>query len=181
MGCSPWGCKESDTTEWLNWLTDSCQSCWFYILKDLLSAHAQLCQTLCNPMDCSPPLSVDFPLQEYWSEWVAISYPRGSSRPRDQTGVSCFGSQILYHWATWEAICSVEKGNSNRAIGSALMGKYMELNQDILFWLKWSYEASQRRAIGFFVLTLVFLSTVSSTAVVCSSTFAYLLAFSGSS
>ena len=20
--CSPWGCKESDTTEWLNWLTD---------------------------------------------------------------------------------------------------------------------------------------------------------------
>ena len=21
--CSPWGCKESDTTEWLNWLTDA--------------------------------------------------------------------------------------------------------------------------------------------------------------
>ena len=22
--CSPWGCKESDTTEWLNWLTEIC-------------------------------------------------------------------------------------------------------------------------------------------------------------
>ena len=110
-GLQSMGLQRVDTTEWLNLLTDSCQSCWFYILKDLLSAHAQLCQTLCNPMDCSPPLSMDFPLQEYWSEWVAISYPRGSSRPRDQTGVSCFGSQILYHWATREAICSVEKGS----------------------------------------------------------------------
>ena len=38
-------------------------------------------------------------------EWVAISYSRGSSQPRDQThvsGVSCIGRQILYHWATWE-------------------------------------------------------------------------------
>ena len=34
---------------------------------------------------------------------VAISFSRGSSRPRDQTHVSCIGMQILYHCATWEA------------------------------------------------------------------------------
>ena len=39
-------------------------------------------------------------------EWVAISYPKGSSQPRDRThisGVSCISRQILYHCATWEA------------------------------------------------------------------------------
>ena len=45
--CSPWGCKESDTTELLNW-TES------------LVAH--LCRTLCNPwaVVCQAPLSVEF-------------------------------------------------------------------------------------------------------------------------
>ena len=33
------------------------------------------------------PLSMGFPRQEH--EWVAISFPRGSSRPKDQTHVSC--------------------------------------------------------------------------------------------
>ena len=36
-------------------------------------------------------------------EWVTISYSKGSSPPRDQTGVSCIGRQILHRWATWEA------------------------------------------------------------------------------
>ena len=39
-------------------------------------------------------------------EWAAISFSRGSFRPRDWTRVSCIsciGRQILYHWATWEA------------------------------------------------------------------------------
>ena len=29
-------------------------------------------------------------------EWVAISFSKGSSLPRDQTHVSCIGRQILY-------------------------------------------------------------------------------------
>ena len=39
-------------------------------------------------------------------EWVAISFSRRSSRPRDGTRVSCIsctGRWILYHGATWEA------------------------------------------------------------------------------
>ena len=27
--CSPWGCKELDPTEWLNWLTDWCHMCMY--------------------------------------------------------------------------------------------------------------------------------------------------------
>ena len=37
--------------------------------------------------------------------WVAISFYRGSSPPRDQTSISCIGMQILYHCATLEAHC----------------------------------------------------------------------------
>ena len=36
-------------------------------------------------------------------EWVAISFSRGSSWPRDRTCVSCTGRRILYHWGTREA------------------------------------------------------------------------------
>ena len=35
-------------------------------------------------------------------EWVAISFSRGSSWPRDRTHISCIGRWILYHWAAWE-------------------------------------------------------------------------------
>ena len=33
-------------------------------------------------------------------EWIAISYSRGSSPPRDRTHVFCIGKQIVYHWST---------------------------------------------------------------------------------
>ena len=38
-------------------------------------------------------------------EWVAISFSRGSSQPRNQTHVSCIGRQILHHWAIRNKIC----------------------------------------------------------------------------
>ena len=50
--------------------------------------RAQLCPTLCDPMDCSPPgSSVRGIFQARVLEWVAISFSRGSSRPRDLTWV----------------------------------------------------------------------------------------------
>ena len=61
---------------------------------------AQACPTICDPRDCSPPGSfVRGILQARILQWVAISYSRGSSQPRDQTCVSCIsctGRQILY-------------------------------------------------------------------------------------
>ena len=49
---------------------------------------SQSCPTLCYL--CSPPgSSLHGILQARVLEWVAISFSRGSSRPRDQTQVSC--------------------------------------------------------------------------------------------
>ena len=46
--------------------------------------------TLCNSMDASPlGSSVHGVLQAKVLEWVAISFPRGSSGPRGRTWVSC--------------------------------------------------------------------------------------------
>ena len=48
--------------------------------------YAQSCQTVCNPMGCSPPgSSVHGIFQARILEWITISYSRGSSQPRDQT------------------------------------------------------------------------------------------------
>ena len=53
------------------------------------SKVAQSCPTLCNPMDCNPPSSsIHGVLQARILEWVAISFSRGSFRPRDRTQVS---------------------------------------------------------------------------------------------
>ena len=66
---------------------------------------AQLCPVLCNPVDCSPPgSSVHRILQGKILQRVAISFSRGSSQPRDWTHISFTGRQILYHWATREAL-----------------------------------------------------------------------------
>ena len=49
----------------------------------------QLCQTLCNSIDCSPPgSSVRGILQVSILEWVAMPSSRGSSPPRDWSCVS---------------------------------------------------------------------------------------------
>ena len=51
---------------------------------------AQLCPTLCNPMGYRLlGSSVNRILQARILEWIAISFSRGSSQPRDQTWVSC--------------------------------------------------------------------------------------------
>ena len=57
-------------------------------VKESESEVVQSCPTLCNPMDCSPPgSSVHGILQTRILEWVAISFSRESSRPRDRTQV----------------------------------------------------------------------------------------------
>ena len=56
----------------------------------VLCSVAQLCLTLCDPMDCSPPGSSAHGIsQARILERGAISSPRGPSRPRDWTRVSC--------------------------------------------------------------------------------------------
>ena len=64
--------------------TNSLEGCVCVPTKSL-----QLCPTLCDPMDCSPPdSSVHGILQARILEWVAMASSRGSSRPRDRNHVS---------------------------------------------------------------------------------------------
>ena len=61
------------------------------------SEVAQSCPTLGDPRDCSPPgSSVHGIFQARILEWVAISFSRGSSWPRDRTQVSRHCRQMLY-------------------------------------------------------------------------------------
>ena len=69
-----------------------------------ICSFAQLCLTLCDPLDCSlPGSSVHGSFQARILEWIAISSSKGSSQPKDRTCISCLVRQILYYGATWEA------------------------------------------------------------------------------
>ena len=65
------------------------------------TVHAKSCPTLGDPMDHSQPgTSVYGILQARILEWVAISFSKGSSTPRDRTRVSFvsyIGRWVLYH------------------------------------------------------------------------------------
>ena len=51
---------------------------------------------LCDPIDCSPPgSSVHGIFQARMLEWVAISFAKGSSQPRDRTHISCIAGDCL--------------------------------------------------------------------------------------
>ena len=73
----------------------------------LYTQSLQLCLTLCDPMDCSPPNSpVHGILQARILEWIAIPSSRVSSWLRDWTHiswVSCIAGGFFTHWATREA------------------------------------------------------------------------------
>ena len=69
------------------------------------SEVTQSCPTLCDPMDCSlPDSSVHGIFQARILEWVAISFSRGSSQPRDRTRVSHIVDRGFIVWATREAL-----------------------------------------------------------------------------
>ena len=59
---------------------------------------AQLCLTLCDPTD----YIVHRILQARILEWVTIPFSRGSSRPRDQTRISCVSCTDRWSLYTWE-------------------------------------------------------------------------------
>ena len=89
---------------WVNNCTMNTGQCGKPILGGVCLV-TESCLTLCNPMDCGPPGSSVYGIfQARILEWVAISYSRGSSWPKDGTCVSCIGRQILYHSAPTEYV-----------------------------------------------------------------------------
>ena len=72
----------------------------------LLCLVAQSCPTLCDPMDCSPPVSSvngDSPGKNTGVGCHAVS--RGSFQPRDQTQVSHTAGEFFTVWVTRDAPC----------------------------------------------------------------------------
>ena len=121
-----------------NWQTLSCEARLTLVTSDATQENglkaeegmllAQLCLTLCNPLDCSPPgssaLSIGI-LQARILEWVATSFSRGSSQPRDRSWVSSIAGRFFTIWATCEApeegesplklpLCIIHNSHRNR-------------------------------------------------------------------
>ena len=121
--CDSWCCKESDATEQLDWtelrhsmvtvhgmVTSRTQvlsysridNRWImdsYVVWVPVCVRAQLLQlhqTLCDPMDCTPPgSSVHGILQARILEWVAMPFSRGHSWPRDWIHVFCIAGRFF--------------------------------------------------------------------------------------
>ena len=77
----------------------------FYLIQTLSevkwSEVTQSCLTLCDPVDCSLRGSlIHGILQAGILEWIAISFSRGSSWPRDRTWVSHVTGRCFTIWAT---------------------------------------------------------------------------------
>ena len=65
-----------------------------YILY--VKVKVKSCATLCDPMDCSlPGSSVHGIFQAIVLEWIAISFSKGYSQPRDQTWVSPIAGRVF--------------------------------------------------------------------------------------
>ena len=134
VGCSPWGCEESDMTEWLHfhfsllctgegsgnppqcsclenprdgvaqsrtrlmWLNSTHTHTHTHICVYVCGLVAQLCLTLCDPMDYSPPgPSVHGIVQPRILEWVDTSFPRGIFPTQGLNLGLLRYRQILYH------------------------------------------------------------------------------------
>ena len=74
---------------------------------------AQSYPTLWDPVDY---YTVHGILQARILEWVAFPFSRGSSRPRNRTGVSCIAGGFFTNWAIWEVKGSWTQKNSDSII-----------------------------------------------------------------
>ena len=80
--------------------------------------------TLYDPVDCSPPGSFAHGIfQARILEWLAIPFSRGSSQPKDRTGVSYIEGRFFTIWATRTAYSHFtnwrnrHKGSEKLALG----------------------------------------------------------------
>ena len=80
---------------------------WLNELPECLHLVVVLVAKLClTPFETpctyySPPSPLFYGILQ--KPWIAISFFRAFSWPRDQTRVFCIGRWILYHWASWRA------------------------------------------------------------------------------
>ena len=88
---------------------------------------------LCNPMVCSlPGFSVHRICQARVLEWVAISFSRGCSRPRDWTQVSCIAGRGFTLWAT--------VGTQENQTSQVKEFSVFYVREDARVWTHWSHS-----------------------------------------
>ena len=74
------------------WTIELCCQVWGWEVR---SEVAQSCPTICNSTDCNlSGSSIHGIFQARILEWVAISFSRGSSQPRDRIWVSCTAGRL---------------------------------------------------------------------------------------
>ena len=102
----------SDWTE-LNWWREKMEGrrnkliLSLFLIMVVYVLVTQSCLTLCNSMDCSLlGSSVHGIFQARILGWLAISFSRGSSQPRERTQVSYIAGGCFTIWATREVLSS---------------------------------------------------------------------------
>ena len=75
-------------------------TCPFYICMKVKVKVAQSCPALCDPMDYTAHRI----LQARILERVAFPFSKGSSQPRDRTGISCIAGRFFTTWAIREVL-----------------------------------------------------------------------------
>ena len=134
------GVEESDVTEWLNWTESESRS----VMSDSLSPRGTPWTIQCmefsrpeywggwpfpSPGDCPNPgieprslhcRQILYQLSHQRSprilECVAYPFSRGTSRPRNWTGVSCIAGGVFTNWTTRELKSSKMHCNNNNFI-----------------------------------------------------------------
>ena len=112
------------------------------------SEVAQSYSTLCDPKDCSPPGSSTHGIfQTRTLEWVAISFSRGSSQPRNRTQVSCIAGRRFTIWTTKEGKAGLEEAQGGIEISRRNINNHRYADDAILVaekeeelrtsWWKW--------------------------------------------
>ena len=139
-----------------------------YIHTEALESEsevAQSCPTLCDPKDCSlPGSSLHGILQARVLEWVAISFFRESSQPRDRTQVSRIPGRCFNLWATRKALPTLKDGKpdsscilkflhkrglSRQAFKTSPNHEDTELNQDSLLCEVFNTKKEKAKHIQF--------------------------------
>ena len=113
---------------------------------------AKSCSTLCDSMDCSPPASsVHVISHTRIPEWVALSFSRGFSPPRDQTlisYVSCIGRWVL-HLSCHLGSPEMEETRVQSLGWEDPLEEGMATHSSVLAWrISWTEEPGGLRSIG---------------------------------
>ena len=109
--CGCWTLKHGSSN--LRWVVNAqhIKNFEYFVYACMHTESLQLCLTLCDPMDCSPPVfSVHGIFQARILQWVAMPSSRGSSRPMNiiqVSYVSCIVKCVLYHYCHLESPSSL--------------------------------------------------------------------------